>query len=425
MCFVRPIGIVPKVNRYRRRLRHNDKPHPRDGQVYRKYSVFRYQWDGHPQMLPQWSNYGLPTRDGTIAEVTVWDTKLATPEQQALISVYGSEAELPDTGFDTPEHSAIKNSVSTPIRDPAEVVTEQVFYISGFNGIKLLRSCKQVRTEGTEILYGHNDFFFDADCCNGYRDFEREADEVPGAPLLDGTLPTENQISEGIAKLFNKKFRHCNSIWYDNFFRFFVAIGPHNAARLRSVDITGTFKVDCSWSRRLSFASILPVYTTLMNRVCHNLTKITLHKNSGDDTWAHPYNENDYDDNGHEIEGIVRPTDDERISDAVEKMVKGLPRLKQLQLGSPENGNEYGVNFQSSSGLHMDEGWGSAMEWVQFVEDRVSGDHSSNQDTAVAADNGNVEEAHQAGTSSPQIVLDSEIDEDVGRIAEQLASAVL
>ena len=162
-----------------------------------------------------------------------------------------------------------------------------------------------------------------------------------------------------------------------------------------------------------------------MNRVCHNLTKITLHKNSRDDTWAHPYNENDYDDNGHEIEGIVRPTDDERISDAVEKMVKGLPQLKQLQLGSPENGNEYGVNFQSSSGLYMDEGWGSAMKWVQFVEDRASSDDPSNQDTAVAADNGNVEEAHQAGTSSPQVVLDSEIDADVGRLTEHLASAVL
>ncbi|PVH87089.1 hypothetical protein DL98DRAFT_566844 [Cadophora sp. DSE1049] len=345
-----PYGIVPAVNRYRRRLRRDDKPQPGDGQVYRKYSVYRYQWDGHPQKLPQWSRYCLPTRDGTTAEV----------------------------------------------------YTEQTFYISGFNGIRVLRTRKKVRDEGTEVLYGHNKFYFDADGCHGYRNFKRDAGEVPGAPLPDGTLPNENQISEAIVNLLNKKFRHCRSVWYDAFLRFCVAIGPYNAARLKSVDITGTFEVAYLWHGAVSFASILPVYTTIMSRVCHNLTKITVHKNTGDDSWGHEYDEDDYDENGIEIEGSC-----------------------QLQPGGRENGNKYGVNAQSSSGLYMDEGWGTAMKWVQFVEDRTSGIDSSNQDTAVSGEDGDVEEIHGNGKFPAEDTLETESSERIGCLADQLASSVL
>lgn len=175
--------------------------------------------------------------------------------------------------------------------------------------------------------------------------------------LPDGKLPNEEQISEAIENLFNKKFRHCKSVWYDDFLRFCVAIGPYNAARLKSIDISGTFEVAGTWFRRVSFAKILPVYTTIMSGVCNSLTKITLHKEGGDDTWGYDYNENDYDENGDEIEGLVRKTDDERISDAVEKLMKELPQLKQLQLRGPGNGNRHAINAVVNSGLYMNEGW--------------------------------------------------------------------
>lgn len=94
-----------------------------------------------------------------------------------------------------------------------------------------------------------------------------------------------------------------------------------------------------------------------MSRVCNSLTKITLHKEGGDDTWGYDYNENDYDENGDETEGLVHKTDDEHISDAVEKLMRELTQLKQLQLRGPGNGNRHTINAVVNSGLYMNERW--------------------------------------------------------------------
>ncbi|KAH7403266.1 hypothetical protein BKA64DRAFT_776669 [Cadophora sp. MPI-SDFR-AT-0126] len=276
----------------------------------------------------------------------------------------------------------------------------KTIHISGFIGIRLLRTCKRVHDEGSEVLYGHNNFLFFTDDIHWYGSIQYDADELPSAPLAHCVLPDEDQISQSIKNLFSKKFRHCRSVWYDPLLRFFVAIGPRNAAPLKSIDITGTFQVANPAYHQLSFASILPIYTTIMSRVCRRLTKITLHKIPSDDTWGYDFDE--FDENGNKIEGIERKTDDERISDAVEKLAKGLPQVKQLQLGGNDNGNEHGINIESASGLYVDEGWGNAMKWIQCVNDRASGSETSNANAAISEENKDAERSSGPKNSSVQ-----------------------
>ncbi|KAK0115483.1 hypothetical protein ONS96_013938 [Cadophora gregata f. sp. sojae] len=182
ICFVRHIGIVPAVNRYRRRLRRKDKHLPDDGQVYRKYSAYRYQWEGNPQRLPQWST----------------------------------------------------------------------------------------------------------------------------------------------------------------------------------------------------------------------LTKITLHKNNGDDSWGYRYNPNDYDEDGNEIERLLRKTDDERISEAVE-----------------------------NSGLYVDQEWRPAMNWIQLVGDRAKGGDSITQNATISDEKEEVADSSRTGDSSSENFVEAASSQQLDHLADQLESITL
>ncbi|KAH6702995.1 hypothetical protein BKA61DRAFT_740540 [Leptodontidium sp. MPI-SDFR-AT-0119] len=295
LWFIRPVGIVPKDSFYRRSLRRNDKYREGDGSTTRKYTIYQCQWESNIQQLPQWGVDGLPTRDGTLDEVTIFRIFSATPEQLELIA---DSPWLPSTGTSTDEHSNIHNYLINSAGDPVEIAT----------------TCKQIRDEETEILYGSNEFIFDTCHSGAGEKFQDDPDQVPGARLLDGTLPSQEQIETAIEKLFDRKVRHPKCVWYDRFLRFLAVIGRHNAARLKSVVFSGAFEVASSYSSGwMGFAQLLSVYTVVMSNVCPNLNRITLHKQLGGLIWKIEQPED---------EG---KTKDERVSEVVEKLVNGLP----------------------------------------------------------------------------------------------------
>lgn len=139
-------------------------------------------------------------------------------------------------------------------------------------------------------------------------------------------------------------------------------IGRHNAARLKSVVFSGAFEVASSYSSGwMGFAQLLSVYTVVMSNVCPNLNRITLHKQLGGLIWKIEQPED---------EG---KTKDERVSEVVEKLVNGLPQLKELHLGSLNVSREYrGRQRHNASGLSRDQSWGTSIKWIEFVEERAS-----------------------------------------------------
>ncbi|KAG4431759.1 hypothetical protein IFR05_012758 [Cadophora sp. M221] len=386
LCFIRPVGIVPKDSFYRCNLPRNDKHQVGDGLVTRKYSLYQYQWESNIQQIPQMSVDGLPTRDGTLNDVTTFRISSATPEQLKLIA---DNTVLLNTGTSTDEHSDIHNFVIASAGDLVEVVSEQSFYISGFTGVRFLAICKQVRDEGAEILYGSNEFIFETNNTGPLEKFQDNPDQVPGARLSDDTLPSQEQIDAALEKLFDRKVRHPKCVWYDGLLRFLGMIGRHNAGRLKS----GLFS-------NMSFGEILSVYTVAMSNVCTNLTRMTLHKQRGSCRWEIEQPE----DEGN--------TDGERVSEVMEKLVNGLPQLKELHLGclNVSRVHRDGTGLPHDAfGLSRDQRWGTSMKWIDFVKERArsSLEEISNEDATETETNEAVE-----------------TNEDVDQLADQLASTI-
>lgn len=103
----------------------------------------------------------------------------------------------------------------------------------------------------------------------------------------------------------------------------------------------------------LGLTQLLPVYTSVLANICANLTLLVLHRKEDDKipgTISNPHRDH-----------LVASTEGE-IDAAVAAVVKGLPMLKKLQLGS---------YFYSPGDALEDEHWGRSRAWIGFVDDRA------------------------------------------------------
>ncbi|CZR55415.1 uncharacterized protein PAC_05302 [Phialocephala subalpina] len=296
LCFAREICIVPARNYYQCRA-HKKRGTPelclngpygaishdpnhltkRDdycGGGWIKYSVYKYQWSGNLQTLPQFGDWTLLSRDDGLLE----------PEAD-----------------------------------------EWDYYISGFFSVKILRTYKKLREEGTEVLYGCNSFDFNT-VWPQYAQL-LDNDRIPSVPDEGSANPSPKQISAAVDNIFDKRCHQPPFHDQDPFIKFLTKIGRHNAGLIKSIKLNGAFKtltMEDGSHDGPSLAQTLPIYTLIPNNACQNLRKVTLQASMGTKPWPEGYREG------------LEANDEQIVGDVTGKFVEGLPQLKQLCLGSHE-----------------------------------------------------------------------------------------
>ncbi|KAE8442852.1 hypothetical protein EG329_002594 [Mollisiaceae sp. DMI_Dod_QoI] len=323
LLFVRPICIVPAVNFYRHR--------PEDCWI--KYSVYRYQWEGHRQELPQWSDEGLPSRDGSPRSVSVEWCSSPTEKQRDIIAKGATN--LPSTKVQSDIRGIITHRIEQQDTGSMVIRNSQIYHLPGFFGIKMLRTCKLLRKEGAEILYGDNTFSFDAGVHYAYELGEGYTNHIPGLPVLDGRAPAKKEVAEDIKR-------------------------SYNTSLLKSIKLSGVFKNwTCSSWAMPGLETILPIYTCVLANACRSLCKVYLDGDVMDRQWDH-YHDIDPDLTDHEI-----------LHEIVGDFVEGLPQLENLHIGwSGAVHGRYGVMWDDSKGLYEKEKWGYTLEWSEMVQNR-------------------------------------------------------
>jgi hypothetical protein len=220
--FSRPIGIVPAINYYTRKLTRREKTET--GKRSKRYPAYRYQWEGAI------NSRSLPSR-------------------------YGE----PRTVFPSPFSWALAWQLEIP----------------GVFGIKLLRTCKQIHAEGCEILYGENRFVFSAGP-HIKTLYEHDSHRIPGLRNEDGSPKTEQKAAATIDKIFDQQCLHHPLIWKDPLLHFFTKTGRHNASLIKSVKI-----IRRSWGPSQHFAEVcfpdlLRLYTLVLKEVCVDLAEVSI-----------------------------------------------------------------------------------------------------------------------------------------------------
>lgn len=356
LCFARDVCIVPAVNFHRRRPNKH-----KDGYTggYIKYSAYKYQWAGVPQRLPEWGTYGLPSRDGSPRVLPLSWTSEPTEEQLAIIALGGT---LPDTEVADANIGATTHSTCTDTFGNYEIFNHQNYFIRGIFGVKLLRTCKQLRAEGTVVLYCKNTFDFSSEFHQAQYMLKDEPRTTYGPPF-DGALSTNAKISQAINEMFEPGHRQPRFFWTDPFAKFMIKIGQYNAGLIKSVRFNGGFKnptpPDGHWDK-VSLAQTLPIYTMILKSACRNLKKVTLqtHTMGSGGVWP-DFTYEELDDSDREgIDGIVG------------KFVDSLPNLRQLCLGSRSIFHGQEMSPTDSEKERDEIEFGEALRWVDLVAQR-------------------------------------------------------
>ncbi|KAF8865216.1 hypothetical protein BDZ45DRAFT_684268 [Acephala macrosclerotiorum] len=378
LLFVRPICISPAVNFYRHK--------PKKEAI--KYSVYRYQWANQRQEIPQWHDGDLPSRDGTLRNIWIEWSSEPTEEQIGLAAT--GTTTLPSTGVQSDSHGKAMHSIRQDEDGTILLYNCQVYHLSGFFEVKLLRTCKQLRKEGTEILYGDNVFSFEAGVHRGdVLEEEENPKHIPGLPSPEGVDQSKEEASAAINRIFDKECHHPRFVWQDPLLHFFTRIGPYNVGLLKSIKISGEFKTwyQDAWYK-LGLENILPIYTLVLRNTCKSLRKVYLDGEVDDaNYWGH-YKEKERD--------LV---DHEALSRIVQKLAEGLPQLKHFHLGW--SGDVHGKRELSWSAVQSaieEEKWGHALKWVDIVNNReeVAPSITENQEI----EGSNVDEGHINGRGS-------------------------
>ncbi|PVH87088.1 hypothetical protein DL98DRAFT_637760 [Cadophora sp. DSE1049] len=378
-CFSRQIGIAPGFNYGRRKI--PVKKRVKDGAAWEKYTVYKCQWDGRRKFLPiPKTDYDTMTPvHGKVESMTVHWTTTPTPAQSLLLSQ--GMYDLPDTEGNPAEgiYEKIEHRASQRHDGTIEIINTQKQLVAGLIGIGLLGTSQQVYNEAIKFLYG-NTFVINTAFVHDSWSLRLDSYPYPGLPNRNSTPLAAAESTRRVKRLLRKgdqpKFSK-----YDLLLRFLRTIGPYCASLIRSIKINGEFKTEIDraplsvddlqrFCHKLPFADILKVYTPILNEVCVNLTTLTL-----DHSWGVPWSEL------YKQEAIRKiipvpwtwvvedsRSDDERISEIVEGVVKGLPSLQRLQLGdlvdparNPGDGEDM-----------YEEQWGIAVKWSQVVRDQES-----------------------------------------------------
>lgn len=330
-CFIEP-GVVQYDREVNYELQH-----------HKRYS---YHYEGSWKMVyppgilpPAWNPQPMKTYHG-------WTSK-ATPQQVAMIEAPDNKdpLRLPDT-FNYEHGIPVEHFVYNRGSYGYDILNRMYINIVRISSVKMIRTCKQIEAEATEILYGRNTFCFDtsygydSDFPTGFHsqtDFEEAPHRIPGGWCRDGKPPSPLQTKIALDRLFDKQVYQPRLLRRDPVIRFFRQIGKKNASMVRNLNIAGYFK-----TTPVSFTNLLSIYTLVINDVCLNLNKVVLHCYDGLPQW-------DNDEYGQ--------IEEWKIDRAVKSLVLGLPRLRELQLGDyykPYAGNQ----------------WGRSVKWIEIVKDQ-------------------------------------------------------
>ncbi|KAH7370175.1 hypothetical protein BKA65DRAFT_487799 [Rhexocercosporidium sp. MPI-PUGE-AT-0058] len=159
---------------------------------------------------------------------------------------------------------------------------------TGLIGLTLLRTCKKLNELGTPILYS-NTFVFDTrgqePFTNGrgvheYNALSRYSHLIPGLPYPDGTPMSNGKIQLAIKEMFGGDIEHNSFLRRDPLVQFMRQIGPEKASLINAVKVEGFWKTaEAGKVPRLcpiGLCELLPIYTTILNKVCPNLHHLTI-----------------------------------------------------------------------------------------------------------------------------------------------------
>lgn len=251
-----------------------------------------------------------------------------------------------------------------------QVVNQHAFVGKKLAGLALLRVCKKLHAECSNILYGENRFAFVAD--SDPEDFKHFPMWIPGAVnSKNGRPQTASRTERSIARMFAPGSYKGKFVAKDPMFKFFSRIGRVNVSRLKKVMISGIFKTAYNSYTEVDLKYVDPgfqrhlhAYITVLSLCSPQLKELTLHRrepSEEDNVWEGDRWENDL---------RQQRTDDEHLNEIVEDAVSRLPALRTLQLGAAEFLNKE----------EFEERWGTSVKWMRKVKDREVDDKAKSKE---------------------------------------------
>lgn len=362
MLFVRPAAIMPSEVRIKRP----------DGQ--NPAIRYKYQWAEARQY--QYEEEEVPWLNDDEDISVAWTCKPTDDETQE-IAIYHKLSDIIREGSPNEHRSVHMRKDYGP-----QVIHRTIFKVSGIHGICLLRTCKRLSALGSSVLYGENIFVFDTRGnpqsksslgIHPAHHLTKNTLEIPGAMHESGWPQTKAQTDTAIENMFKPHDFHNAFMSTNPLTRFFNEIGRSNASNITNVVLQGHFLCPSNKKRAefLSFEQILPIQIVILNDVCKNLKKVTLHDDDRGRSRHPPVNQkrSPYKKEAIDCSDI--------IDAAVEKLVKGLPMLKELQLGDyhyvPAScGYDIGVPGRTfNPATQPEDEWKSSLQWIKHVEKRT------------------------------------------------------
>lgn len=176
------------------------------------------------------------------------------------------------------------------------------------------------------------------------------------------------KIDSAIDHLFTKDIDHHQFLLRDNFTSWLHQIGRKNASYIRAVKFEGFFKtVEAGQAPEkcpIGLSQLLPIYTTILNKVCPNLRFLTIFQGLNAESWNITTK---YD---------VGMSDEDRMDLAIMKVVRGLPQLRILHLDAtpqkmPSKSQKKALKDTDVIELDPSKPWGVALRWEELVAART------------------------------------------------------
>jgi hypothetical protein len=240
-----------------------------------------------------------------------------------------------------------------------QIINRAVVSTIGIQGINVLRTCRQIYKEASNVLYGSNTFVFDTRYqypfthhrgVHDHDKFDKTPQWIPGLAHANGTPQTRRQIEKGIDRMFDEDMPKRKFIYCDPLTKFFLTIGRANASKITEVKIEGHFKTaENHWqyreNRPIGFACLLSIHTAVFTNVCSDLKELALHQGTNDQLWD------------DDLDGTSGLTDEQHIGQVVGAVVNGLPTLKKLHLG----------NYHFTPSKQVEAQWGRSRRWMVLL----------------------------------------------------------
>jgi len=320
-----------------------------------KLNIYSYVFEHDRQV--NWDEEKLPRYDGTGQKATMaWITapnktqrnRIGKDKKKTPADGRQSKKRAIDTKRDV-NGDKISTFVHVRSEDLTQIIHSGKVETTGIQGIALLQTCKQIALEGAAMLYGANCFVFDTSGNPPFSNksgvhehyaFDTHREHIPGISYMEdprrpehfypnGRQASKRDIWAAIDKMFDKPGYHSPFVFRDPLMNFFMEIGRGNARLIKKVKFEGKFLTakegkNTMHAQPIGFARLLHIYTVILRNVCKDLTTVTLHRKG---TEGSRWEDDLYRNSGK--------SDDEKIDEAVWRLINGLPQITTLHRKFP------------------------------------------------------------------------------------------